>query len=363
MNVPLDSTPANRPLPVDDAVSEMLEKQLKELAHEEDDTQESDKDPTHSLREELGSATLVQDNVDKQVDDFFKRLFAGQEVQVETLRQGVRDILSSVLRQEQAMLGLTLLNQRGGGYPVHAVNVSTLMMIFAKFLGEPPQRIETLGQGGLFHDLGITRVSETILDKTGPLSVGEVKALNAHVPETLALLDKLGIMDESVRRMAAQHHERLDGSGHPQRLKGNAISLEGRMAAIVNDFENLTGPRPYRKSWPHHDALRNMMTMTERHYDKMLFQKFVQCVGVYPIGTILRLKNRIVVMVVANNTTHLLHPIVRVLTDSFGKIVPYGQWINLVDKSSGPAYKIDGPTSPPAGIDPLKILRQGVKPA
>ncbi|MBF0421043.1 MAG: hypothetical protein HQL78_12855, partial [Magnetococcales bacterium] len=138
MNVPLDSTLANRPLPVDHDIAETLEKQLKELAHEEDDTQESDKDPTHSLREELGTATLVQDRVDKHVDEFFKRLFAGQEVQVETLRQGVRDILSSVLRQEQAMLGLTLLNQRGGGYPVHAVNVSTLMMIFAKFLGEPP---------------------------------------------------------------------------------------------------------------------------------------------------------------------------------------------------------------------------------
>ncbi|MBF0416045.1 MAG: HD-GYP domain-containing protein [Magnetococcales bacterium] len=360
MNVPLDSTLANRPLPVDHDIAETLEKQLKELAPEEDDTREpSDRDPTDAISEEWVNATLIQDRVDQHVDDFFKRLFAGQEVQVETLRQGVRDILSSVLRQEQAMLGLTLLNQRGGGYPVHAVNVSTLMMIFAKFLGEPPHRIETLGQGGLFHDLGITRVSETILDKVGPLSVAEVKALNTHVPETLALLDNLGIMDETVRRMAAQHHERLDGSGHPQRLKGNAISLEGRMTAIVNDFENLTGPRPYRKSWPHHDALRSMMTMTERHYDKMLFQKFVQCVGVYPIGTILRLKNRIVVMVVGNNTTHLLHPIVRVLTDPFGKIIPHGQWINLVDKNSDPAFKIDGPTTPPAGINPLKILGKG----
>lgn len=358
MNAFPDNTMKNQDITIDDAISEMLEKQLKELAPEGEETHSSDRDPTDALREEWGTATLVQDRVDKQVDDFFKRLFAGKEVQAQTVRQGVREIMSSVLRQEQAMLGLTLLNNRGGGHSVHAVNISTLMMIFAKFLGESPHRIETLGQGGLFHDLGITQMSTTILDKKGPLSVAEVKALNAHVPETLALLDKLGIMDEAVRRMAAQHHERMDGSGHPQRLKGNAISMEGRMIAIVNDFENLTGPRPYRRPWPHHDALRNMMTMTERHYDKMLFQKFVQCVGVYPMGTILRLKNRLIVMVVGNNATHLLHPVVRVLTDPFGKIIPHGQWINLIDKNSDPGYKIDGPTTPPDGIDPMKIVRK-----
>ncbi|MBF0107768.1 MAG: HD domain-containing protein [Magnetococcales bacterium] len=340
------------------SVDAILERQLQELALEDDDKMATTADDRSSLEREIGPATKLQERFDGDVARFFKEMFAGQAVQPEPIVQGVREVMSSVLRQEQALLGLTLLKQRGGGHHVHAVNVSTLMMIFCKFLGEPVAMTELMGQAGIFHDLGVTRIPGSILEKETPLSVPEVKVLQTHVHETAGILKEMKIQEGVIQRVALEHHERLDGTGYPQRIKGTAISREGRIGAIVNDFENLTGTRPFRKPIPHHDALRRMMGMADRYYDKVLLQKFVRCVGVYPMGTILRLKNRHVVMVVGNHATHLLHPIVRVVADSSGRIVTHGQWINLVEKKEDPGYKIEGPTPPPVGLDLVTLLKK-----
>jgi HD-GYP domain-containing protein (c-di-GMP phosphodiesterase class II) len=112
------------------------------------------------------------------------------------------------------------------------------------------------------------------------------------------------------------HHERFDGSGYPQGLKGTEISQIGRMAAIIDVYDAITTDRCYGKLLSPADAVRKLFEWSKFHFDPVLVQSFVRSVGIYPVGSLVRLESGRLGIVVEQRENSLLTPVVRVMFDT-----------------------------------------------
>ena len=131
---------------------------------------------------------------------------------------------------------------------------------------------------------------------------------------SLKLLEPIDGIDEVSRTLIKQHHERLDGSGYPDGLRGEQISQYGRMIAIVDTYDSLTTTRPYREAFKPADALKKMRD-EELGLDKELVNKFIGCIGAHPIGSLVKLASGRLAMVMRLNHLHPLSPVVMIFYD------------------------------------------------
>lgn len=194
----------------------------------------------------------------------------------------------------------------------HSINVSLLLTLFAQYLELPKEEISAIALGGFLHDLGKVKISDEILNKPGRLTHDEFGEVRKHVEFGLEIIDDLGTVSDISRKVVAEHHERLDGSGYFQQLSGDEISKYGRMAAIVDVYDALTAERSYKNGLVATKAFKFLMDNMVTMFDPALVEKFIRCVGVFPVGTLVELKSHKLGIVIRANTRNPLRPTVRV---------------------------------------------------
>lgn len=201
------------------------------------------------------------------------------------------------------------LNDKVAGEEVyfHSLNVSVLSMILAKESGKPREFIEQIGMFGLLHDIGKLEIPDRIIKKIEPLNQAELHFLQEHSAYGEQIARKAGLPEE-ICIAIRQHHEHMDGSGYPDGLSGEGIRELARMLAIPNIYDNhcnhinpLTSLTPF-------EALSQMFSKQRPHFDPVPLNQFIRCMGVYPPGTIVRLSNETVGLVVSVNTSKALKP-------------------------------------------------------
>lgn len=194
----------------------------------------------------------------------------------------------------------------------HSVSVSVLMTIFARFLKIDKKVIQQLAIGSFLHDVGKIKISDSILNKAGKLSESEYKIIQEHVNHSIDIIKSIpGISALSVE-VAAQHHERADGSGYPFKLQQDNISNYGAMIAICDVFDALTADRCYRNSYSQIKAfsiLRNLAIQGKLM--PRLVDLFIKCLGVYPVGTLVELNSHQLAIVESRNQDDPINPKVR----------------------------------------------------
>jgi hypothetical protein len=173
----------------------------------------------------------------------------------------------------------------------HGLRVAIHLIALGRHLGLPRRPLAELALIGLLADVGKLRVPQALLDKPGMLTATEFKLLRLHVRFGLDVIGACAALPDSVEQGIAQHHERLDGSGYPQALRGDEISLYGRMAAIVDSYVALTTPRIYAAASSPQDALMNLCEWAGSAFDEPLVEQFVQTLGAYPVGTLVELSS------------------------------------------------------------------------
>lgn len=190
----------------------------------------------------------------------------------------------------------------------HSLNVTILSLMVAKELDLPADQAAMLGQGALFHDIGLKDVPSRILLKTDPLTNSERNLREMHCDYGVKLGQPIGLPQEIID-IIQHHHELLDGTGYPQKLKGDKISLLARIVAAVNQYDNLCNPVNVNKALTPHEALSYMFAQQRGKFDDQVMKILVRCLGVYPPGTIVALSNDFVAMVMAVNSAKPLRPI------------------------------------------------------
>jgi HD-GYP domain-containing protein (c-di-GMP phosphodiesterase class II) len=214
------------------------------------------------------------------------------------------------------------------------------MITFGRFLQLEPGQIEFLGYLGLLQDIGKVRLPKDLLEKRGRLSIEEFEQAKLHVNYSVEILRATPGLPGDLPRIAALHHERLDGSGYPKGLRGNEIGMFGLIAAIVDTFDALTVRRPYAEPVSPSAAISMLYKWRGIFFDANLVEQFIRCIGIFPVGSLVELNTGEVGVVIAQNVAKRLLPRVMVIRDAQGNpILPQ----KLLDLSREPMASKDEP--------------------
>lgn len=165
---------------------------------------------------------------------------------------------------------------------------------------------------GLFHDLGKMGISDSILNKPGKLTREEFSVMQKHSEMGAALLSKSGQVSDLVIDVCLHHHEKVDGSGYPHRLKDEEISLFAKMGAVCDVYDAISSDRPYKKGWLPAESIHKMAEWSRGHFDQRIFQAFVKTLGIYPTGSLVQLASGHLAVVLEQNPNSLLTPRVKI---------------------------------------------------
>ncbi|WP_345793859.1 HD-GYP domain-containing protein [Thauera sp. JM12B12] len=252
------------------------------------------------------------------VRDMLVDVRLGKQVELEKIEPLVERIVDSIFTDQGALLPLARLKQHDSYTFQHSVSVCALMTAFARTLEVPRDVIREIAIGALLHDVGKARVPDEILNKPGKLTDAEFEHMKNHVVQSKIILQATPGISEIALDVAAQHHERFDGSGYPNKLAADQISLYGRMAAIVDVYDAITSERVYHKGMAPTQALRKLLEWSAKHFEPRLVKAFIRSVGIYPTGALVRLESRRLAVVQAQNEDKPMEPRVKVIFHTAG---------------------------------------------
>jgi putative nucleotidyltransferase with HDIG domain len=339
--------------PTESEVVERLEQQLVEVAEQEHALPQA-----VSLAEERAQARRIHNEALQVIGGLMHDARLGLPITLERARRAIGEMVGSIFRNQNALMALARIRHTDRYTFEHSVNVSVLMVSFARELGLESAVIEEIGIGALLHDIGKTLVPDTILNKPDRLSDEEFAIMRGHVVHSREILAGIPGFSPTALAVAAEHHERFDATGYPDGKGGETISVYGRMAAIVDVYDAITSDRVYHRGMEPHLALRKLLEWSRFHFDPELVRQFIRCVGIYPVGSLVRLESHRLGVVLENGREGLMEPIVRVVMDArWRRFLPVED-VDLSRKVRGRQDRIVGAEPPEQwGIDCEEMLR------
>ena len=241
----------------------------------------------------------------------FQEARMGNAIEAEAAAPLVEEISNSVLRNQGALISLARLKTADDYTYMHSVAVCALMIALARKLGLDEQQTRDAGMAGLLHDLGKAFIPLEVLNKPGKLTDEEFKLVKTHPEEGYKLLLNGKGISEVTKDVCLHHHEKVDGSGYPKGLNSDAISLHAKMGAVCDVYDAITSNRPYKAGWDPAESIKRMAEW-KGHFDPSIFQAFVKSLGIYPIGSFVRLESGKLGVVVEQGEQSLLKPKIRV---------------------------------------------------
>jgi len=271
------------------------------------------------VEKELVVAREVYSAFDASIETAFEKLRVEGELDLEPLKESVRSMTRSIERNPDAMMLLSRIKQKSGNEFNRAVDTLIHMTAFGRFLQFPGERLLLLGLAGMLLNVGKIRLPDSILQKKEALTAEEYVLVKAHVMHSVELIRVAPGLPQGLEDVVIQHHERLDGSGYPQGLRGRQISVDGAIAGLVDTYSALTSVRSYAEQVSPTIALEMLHKVRGALFSELLVEKFIQCIGIYPVGSTVELTTGEIGIVIAQNLVRRLQPRVMVVLDASGK--------------------------------------------
>ena len=275
---------------------------------------------------------------------FIRHLKAGEPIDITPLAAVAEEMVDTMFTHGDAMLCLARIRAKDAYLMEHSMNVAILLANFGRYLGLERNVLKELTLGGLLHDVGKIMTPDEVLNKPGKLTDEEFGVMRQHVVHSYDILSNTAGITPTMLEVAANHHERLDGSGYPQRLKGEQLSLYTRMSGIVDVYDAITADRVYKAGMQPTQAFRILLKGINQHFDAELVTKFIKCMGVYPVGTLVQLSNQRLAIVMQRNEQQPLKPVVKVIYHATQRHYLDVQWLDLA--KSGVQESIENTVDP-----------------
>jgi putative nucleotidyltransferase with HDIG domain len=254
----------------------------------------------------------------------FQEVRMGKAISSEAAGELVDEISSSVMRNPGALISLARLKTADDYTYMHSVAVCALMVALASKLDLDQKQTRDAGMSGLLHDLGKAMMPMEVLNKPGKLTDDEFRIIKSHPVEGHRMLVEGGTVSGVPLDVCLHHHEKIDGSGYPHRLKDENISMFAKMGAVCDVYDAITSNRPYKAGWDPAESIRKMTEWCNGHFDTRIFQAFVKSIGIYPVGSLVRLSSGRLGVVAEQAEGSLLTPRIKVFfsTKSMAYIPP-----------------------------------------
>ena len=273
--------------------------------------------PDHKARngvqEELLKANKIHTQAKGLVSNVLKDVKLGRAIDVEAFDRLADGMVDSVLRNHNALACLGRIREKDNYLLEHSINLAVLMGIFAKSMKIDRETMHQTIVGAMLHDIGKVMIPDEVLHKPGKLSDDEFAIMRNHVVFSRELLKKTPGVSELTIKVAAQHHERIDGSGYPEGLHDCDICREGKMCAIADVYDAITADRVYHKGLPPTMALKKLLEWSGTHLDQTLVHRFIRSMGIYPVGSLVKLKSQRLAVVIEASESDQRLPLVKVI--------------------------------------------------
>lgn len=299
--------------------------------------------------------TEVRGNTRGYVERVLAAERLGEVLDADETRRVVADVVDAVSTNVNSAMWLANLEQQHADTATHSMNTCVLAVAFARYLGYSGEALENIGMGALLHDVGKLRVPLSVLEKPTRLSPAEREVIQQHPVDGYNVLRVTGGYPDEVLNIVRWHHERVSGSGYPDGLRGEDIPKEVLIASMADVYDEITGERVYSAGVPPHEGLNAMSRDAPHDFGGELMTEFIRCMGIYPIGSVVKLSSGVLAVVVGTNAHSRLRPMVMLLRDSHNQPIEARPLLNLAtmsERGQDGQWMVAGPVNPQDyGID------------
>jgi len=287
------------------------------------------------IDDDLGDGIEIHDAISEEtrrqckeaLSGTFEQLLETNRIEMTKVNSIVNMMMDEIMSQPNIIVSLQDIGSSKDETLLHSLNTAVYGLVLANRMGISLVSQRDLAQGLLLHDIGKILLDQSILYKNSALTREEFEHIKQHTTKGYEILKKDLMLTEVSRRVALEHHERLDRSGYFG-LPGDEITTLIRIAAIVDVYEALTVNRCYRKGFTPSKAAEILIKDAVCRLDAELCANFFQCIAIYPNGAMLKLSNNQLAIVKEQNPGVPFRPIIRIIERNNGKIIP-GEEIDL----------------------------------
>ena len=269
----------------------------------------------------------------------------------------VGDLAETATQSRSALIALTAMKNYDNYTFTHMVNVSILMMGQARALGIEGRLLREFGLAALMHDIGKVRTPGEILNKPERLTDAEFTIMRRHVVDGAEILRQTTEMPTIAPVVALEHHRRLDGTGYPK-VGHPEMNIATQLCSIADVYDAMRSQRAYQQAFPTDRILAIYEQKEGVHFDQHLIQRFVQLIGIYPPGNLVKLSNDEIAVVLKVHAPDPYRPKVKIVLDAEGTQLPSPREANLWEMAGDDRdVSVVAPLDPDDyGIDPLTLV-------